>query len=48
MKKLIPAIALAAFALAGARSASAQGPADEDIKLFRKDLRSIRKQFIAA
>jgi hypothetical protein len=48
MKKLIPAIVLVAFALVGARSASAQDSADEDIKLFRKDLRSIRKQFIAA
>jgi hypothetical protein len=48
MKKLIPAIALAAFALVGASSASAQDPVDPDIKLFRKDLRSLRKQFIAA
>lgn len=48
MKKLIPAIALVAFAFVGARSASAQDPIDENIKLFRKDLRSTRKQFIAA
>jgi hypothetical protein len=48
MKKLIPAIALVTFAFVGARSAPAQDPVDEDIKLFRKDLRSIRKQFIAA
>jgi hypothetical protein len=48
MKKVIPAIALVAFALAGARPASCQDPADEDIKLFRKDLRSMRKQIIAA
>jgi hypothetical protein len=48
MKKLIPAIALVAFTLAGSRPASAQDPADEDIKLFRKDLRSMRKQIIAA
>ena len=48
MKKLIPAIALVAFALAGTMPASAQDPADEDIKLFRKDLRSMRKQIIAA
>jgi hypothetical protein len=48
MKKLIPAIALVAFALAGARPALSQDPADEDIKLFRKDLRSLRKQIIAA
>ena len=48
MKKLIPAIALVAFALAGTRPAAAQDPIDEDIKLFRKDLRSMRKQIIAA
>jgi hypothetical protein len=48
MKKLIPAIALLAFALAGPRSGSAQNPVDEDIKLLRKDLRSVRKQLIAA
>ena len=48
MKKLILALALVAFALVGARSALAQDPVDENIKLFRKDLRSIRKQFIAA
>jgi hypothetical protein len=48
MKKLIPAIALFVFALSGARSASAQDPLDEDIKLFRSDLRSERKQIIAA
>jgi hypothetical protein len=48
MKKLIPALALAVFAFAAVRPAKAQDPADEDIKLFRTDLRSIRKQFIAA
>jgi hypothetical protein len=47
VKKLILAIALA-FALVGTRPASAQDPADEDVKLFRKDLRSLRKQIIAA
>lgn len=47
MNKLILAIPLA-FALVGARPASAQDPVDEDIKLFRKDLRSLRKQIIAA
>jgi hypothetical protein len=47
VKKLIIATVLA-FALAGARPASAQDPVDEDIKLFRKDLRSLRKQIIAA
>src|ERR1700677_1430528 len=48
MKKLIPAIALVAFVLAGTSPASAQDPTDENIKLFRKDLRSLRKQIIAA
>ena len=48
MKKLIPAIALAVFALASVRPIFAQDPVDSDIKLFRKDLRSLRKQFIAA
>ena len=47
MKKLILATALA-FTLVGARPASAQDPVDEDIKLLRKDLRSLRKQIIAA
>src|SRR5579863_5176499 len=47
MKKLTPAIALMAFAFVGAGSASAQDPVDQDIKLVRKDLRSIR-QIIAA
>jgi hypothetical protein len=47
VKKLILATALA-FALVRTRPASAQDPADEDIKLFRKDLRSMRKQIIAA
>ena len=47
MKKLILGIALA-FTLIGSRPASAQDPVDEDIKLFRKDLRSMRKQIIAA
>jgi hypothetical protein len=47
VKKLILATALA-FTLTGAGPASAQDPVDEDIKLFRKDLRSLRKQIIAA
>jgi Spy/CpxP family protein refolding chaperone len=47
VKKLILATALA-VTLVGARPASAQDPVDEDIKLFRKDLRSMRKQIIAA
>lgn len=47
MKTLILATALA-FTLVGATSALAQDPADQDIKLFRKDLRSQRKQIVAA
>jgi hypothetical protein len=47
VKKLILAATLA-FTLVGAKPASAQDPTDEDIKLFRKDLRSLRKQIIAA
>jgi len=47
MKKLIPAIALVAFALLATRPAACQDPTDQDIKLFRKDLRSLRKQLIA-
>ena len=47
MKKLIFATALA-FTLAGTRPVLAQDQVDEDIKLFRKDLRSLRKQIIAA
>jgi hypothetical protein len=44
MTKPIAVIAL----LVGAGSASARDPVDPDMKLFRKDFRSIRKQFIAA
>jgi len=47
VKKLILATALA-FTLVSTRPTSAQDPVDEDIKLFRKDLRSLRKQIIAA
>jgi hypothetical protein len=47
VKKLVLATALA-FTLAGTRPASAQDQVDEDIKLFRKDVRSLRKQLIAA
>jgi hypothetical protein len=47
VKKLVFATALA-FTLVGARPASAQDQVDEDIKLFRKDVRSLRKQIIAA
>ena len=47
MKKFVLATALA-LTLAGTRLASAQDPVDKDIKLLRKDLRSMRKQIIAA
>jgi hypothetical protein len=47
VKKLVLATALA-FTLAGTIPASAQDQVDEDIKLFRKDVRSVRKQLIAA
>jgi hypothetical protein len=39
---------LALLTLSGGSRAAAQDPVDEDIKLFRKDLRSLRKQIIAA
>jgi hypothetical protein len=41
-------VALAILTLARTSQAVAQDPADEDIKLFRKDVRSLRKQIIAA
>jgi hypothetical protein len=47
-KNAIATAGLAILALAGSGRAAAQDPADEDIKLFRKDLRSLRKQIIAA
>ena len=47
-KNAIATIALTILAVAGGGRAAAQDPADEDIKLFRKDLRSLRKQIIAA
>jgi hypothetical protein len=47
-KNAIATVALAILALTGSGRAAAQDPADEDIKLFRKDLRSLRKQIIAA
>lgn len=47
-KSAIKAVAAAIVTLASNTRASAQDPADEDIKLFRKDLRSLRKQIIAA
>src|ERR1700689_1684543 len=48
MNRLVTAGALAILALFGSSRASAQDPADQDIKLFRKDLRSLRTQIIAA
>jgi len=47
-KNAFATAALALLALTGGSRAAAQDPADEDIKLFRKDLRSLRKQIIAA
>jgi hypothetical protein len=49
-KNAIATAALAILALTGTGTgwAAAQDSADEDIKLFRKDLRSLRKQIIAA
>ena len=47
-KNAFAAFALGIVALAGGSLASGQDPVDEDIKLFRKDLRSLRKQIIAA
>jgi len=48
MNRLVTAGALAILAMCGSSRASAQDSDDEDIKLFRKDLRSQRKQIIAA
>jgi hypothetical protein len=47
-KKAFAVVALAISAFAGTSQALTQDANDEDIKLFRKDLRSIRKQIIAA
>jgi hypothetical protein len=47
-KNAFATVALAILALAGSSRAAAQDPTDGDIKLFRKDLRSLRKQIIAA
>jgi hypothetical protein len=46
-KKRVTVAALAGLVLMIAGPASAQDP-DEDIKLFRKDVRSLKKQIIAA
>jgi hypothetical protein len=47
-KNAIAAAVLATLALTGSSRVSAQDSTDVDIKLFRKDLRSVRKQLIAA
>jgi hypothetical protein len=47
-KSLIVTALLAAAALMSGNKALAQDPADEDIKLFRKDVRSLKKQIVAA
>ena len=46
-KNTFATAALAFLALVGGSRAAPKDPADEDIKLFRKDLRSLRKQIIA-
>jgi hypothetical protein len=47
-KAFIMGTVLGGLAFIGASSAKAQDPTDEDIKLFRKDIRSLRKQIVAA
>jgi hypothetical protein len=47
-KNAFTAAGLAILAIASGSLAKAQDSTDEDIKLFRKDLRSVRKQIIAA
>jgi phosphoglycolate phosphatase-like HAD superfamily hydrolase len=49
-KSLIVASVLAGFAWMGGNRALAQdlAPSDDDIKLFRKDVRSLKKQIVAA
>jgi hypothetical protein len=47
-KNAFATVGLAILALASGSRAAAQDPTNEDIKLFRKDLRSMRKQVIAA
>ena len=45
---LLAGSALLALTIMSASSALAQNSTDEDIKLFRKDVRSVKKQIIAA
>jgi hypothetical protein len=47
-RSLIVATVLAGISLMSGNRALAQDPSDEDIKLFRKDVRSLKKQIIAA
>jgi hypothetical protein len=47
-KSLIVATLFVGFSLMSGTRALAQDPSDEDLKLFRKDLRSLKKQVIAA
>jgi hypothetical protein len=47
-KNAFATVALGILAFASSGRAVAQDPTDGDIKLFRKDLRSLRKQIIAA
>jgi hypothetical protein len=48
MKSLIFTALLAGAVLMSGNKALAQDPTDEDINLFRKDVRSLKKQIIAA
>lgn len=48
LKKVFATLALTVLAITSSGLAAAQDPIDEDIKLFRKDVRSVRKQMIAA
>jgi hypothetical protein len=47
-KNAFATVALGILAFASSGRAAAQDPTDGDIKLFRKDLRSLRKQIVAA
>src|ERR1700730_19337318 len=47
-RSLVVATVLAGISLMNGNRALAQSPSDEDINLFRKDVRSLKKQIIAA
>jgi Spy/CpxP family protein refolding chaperone len=47
-RSLVVATVLAGISLMSGNRALAQSPSDEDINLFRKDVRSLKKQIIAA